>query len=760
VAFHLDPLWADPAIDFVGIDYYPPLADWRGEADFGDLADNIAGGEGYDWYYASDADRLAGARTPITDGAYGEPWVFRPKDLHGWWSSAHHDRPGGVRSTTPTAWVPRSKPIRLVEFGCGAVDKGANAPNLFVDPKSSESRLPPFSNGARDDLCQRRTLEAVLAHFADPALNPVSELYGGPMVETMSAWCWDARPFPDFPGRTSVWSDGPNWALGHWLNGRVGSAEARGLLEALGARAGVMLDPGDVAGVVAGYLIEGPMRLREALEPLAALLAFDAAERSGRPTLVARDGGPVLALNVDDFALPDDGPERIEARTLETPPDTLRLRFIDETADYQTGALTVRRDPAGGGDVAQADLPVVMAAPQAEQAGRRLLARAEAVREEAVVHLSPLAALRLEAGDRVTLPGDERLWRVERLDLDEHPRAVLGRCEASVAATGLPDWTPSPPVEPAAAPVMHVLDLPPLPGAEDDQRPLLAVAGEPWREMDVHAGVAADALTVRARAAQPATVGVTLSHLPAGPLHRLDRAGRLLVRMEGAPPESRSLAAVLAGANALAVQGVGGDWEIVQFLDAEPVSADVWRLSGLLRGQAGSDPAMAALNPAAAAVVRLDETLVRAEMALSERGLPLVWRAAPAGGPAGGEAMTQVEAAWRAIAARPWSPAHLRRRPGDDGDILLSWVRRARLGGDGWDGEPPLSEEAERYRLEILDGETVVRVVETAAPAFAWTAVQQAEDFPSGVPDPVTIRVAQYSAIFGWGAATIRGLWR
>ena len=27
--FHLDPLWADPAIDYVGIDWYPPLGDWR-----------------------------------------------------------------------------------------------------------------------------------------------------------------------------------------------------------------------------------------------------------------------------------------------------------------------------------------------------------------------------------------------------------------------------------------------------------------------------------------------------------------------------------------------------------------------------------------------------------------------------------------------------------------------------------------------------------------------------------------------------------
>ncbi len=29
VRFPLDPLWASPNIDFIGIDWYPPLADWR-----------------------------------------------------------------------------------------------------------------------------------------------------------------------------------------------------------------------------------------------------------------------------------------------------------------------------------------------------------------------------------------------------------------------------------------------------------------------------------------------------------------------------------------------------------------------------------------------------------------------------------------------------------------------------------------------------------------------------------------------------------
>ncbi|MGE3918950.1 MAG: glycoside hydrolase TIM-barrel-like domain-containing protein, partial [Hyphomicrobiaceae bacterium] len=74
VLFHLDPLWSSPAIDAVAIDCYWPLADWRDGAhldreagarsvyDLGYLAGNIFGGEGYDWFYATGADRAAQIR--------------------------------------------------------------------------------------------------------------------------------------------------------------------------------------------------------------------------------------------------------------------------------------------------------------------------------------------------------------------------------------------------------------------------------------------------------------------------------------------------------------------------------------------------------------------------------------------------------------------------------------------------------------------------------------------------------------------------
>ena len=66
VYFHLDPLVVFANIDFIGIDNYFPLSDWRdGMAhldhvagarsiyDANYLSSRIAGGEDFDWYYAS-----------------------------------------------------------------------------------------------------------------------------------------------------------------------------------------------------------------------------------------------------------------------------------------------------------------------------------------------------------------------------------------------------------------------------------------------------------------------------------------------------------------------------------------------------------------------------------------------------------------------------------------------------------------------------------------------------------------------------------
>ncbi|MDB5420387.1 MAG: hypothetical protein JWR59_334, partial [Brevundimonas sp.] len=655
----------------------------------------------------------------------------------------------GVRAAAATAWVPQMKPIRLTEFGCPAVDRGANAPNLFQDPKSTESHLPPYSNGVRDDRMQRRMIEAVLRHFQAVENNPVSAVYGGPMLDGADAWCWDARPYPAFPARADVWADAGAWQAGHWLNGRL-SGEAADMLAAILRRGGLADEDftvGTTDRALEGFVIDRPMRTRDALAPLLTALGMVGVERDGRVALIGAEPS-AATLDPDGFALPDDGVEVKRTRTTAKRHGAARVRFIDEGANYQTGSVTVRGD--NDGDTADLDLTAVCSAALATAVAKDALG--EGVSNALVVRLGPVDALRFEPGDVVRL--EEEAWRIDRLELAEDAQATLSRVVDGAVGEVRPVWKAGEAGRPVGAPFMAVVELPPLPGHEGDERPLLAVSAEPWRAMSVWAGGDMEALSLRATALAPASIGVLAEELAPGIVGRWDEVNAILVDVEGMAPSSLSRGAVLAGANAVAIQTAAG-WEVVQFRRAALVGAGRWRLTGLLRAQQGTQVAMAAGGQVGGVVVFLDENLVRAEVAASEYGQPMVWSAGPRGGPAGGAGVTRRDLALTGVHRRPFSPAHLKVSV-EAGGRRIQWIARARTGGDVWEGEPSASDPM-RFRIRVRDGEVVRRQFDVEGTEAIYADADRATDFPGGIGLQVWIEVAQSDGRMGWGTyATMR----
>ena len=225
-------------IDAVGIDNYMPLADWRdgdrpcrcGGCGSGRMtsticAANIAGGEGFDWYYASDADRLAqDAHADHRRRAMASRGCVGSRTSRAGGAMRITTGRAGCASATPTAWVPESKPIWFTELGCGAVDKGANQPNVFGDPKSAESGRPYFSSGAPDALMQRQFLRAHLGYWASrPTIRRAWS-----MLERIYLLDLGCAALSGVSGRCATSGrDGANHATGHWLTGRLGGAGER-----------------------------------------------------------------------------------------------------------------------------------------------------------------------------------------------------------------------------------------------------------------------------------------------------------------------------------------------------------------------------------------------------------------------------------------------------------------------------------------------------------------------------------------------------
>lgn len=770
VRFPLDPLWASDDIDAIGIDYYPPLSDWRDTPDHADraiaeaihernyLAGNLNGGEGFDFHYADDAARAAQARTPITDGL-GKPWMFRQKDIWSFWSQPHHERVGGVELPSPTAWVPQSKPIWLTETGCPAVDKGANQPSVFPDPRSASGGYPHFSNGHRDDLIQRRYLEAVLAAFgADSALNPESSLYDGHMVDPsgIHVWTWDARPYPAFPQALDVWSDGGNWETGHWLTGRLGGASMDGLMATILADAGAPdCDVSALAEGPAGYIIDRPMSARAAIEPLAQTFAFDASEEGGQLLFRPRGGAPVIELSDEDCVLPDRGAPLRLTRAQETElPREISLGFVDGRNDYRRGAASSRRLIGSSVRIVQSDIAMVSGGKAAERRADIWLQDLWAGRENADFALPP-SRIALTPGDVIALTADGRRRLLEIRDIvDTQSRAMKARAiDPEIFNLPLePDVVNAPPVPAPIGPVeVLLLHLPAMDGEEAVVLTRAAVFADPWPgPVAIWRSRDGASYERAATAFAPAVVGETLDPLPKGPAFRFDHVNVLRVQLYGGELASVSDLALFGGANLAALQRPDGACEVIQFGHVELVGDGIYELSRLLRGQGGTEWAIADPLPAGAGFALLDEHVVPVARGLDVLGRPVSLRIIAADNDHGDAAAVAVETEPRGAALRPYAPVHLRAVRSGAG-IVLSFIRRTRHDGDSWEAEEvPLGETAERYEVDILDGVMVKRVLQTSVTQVLYPAADEIADF--GAPlTAITVRVVQMSAVVGRG---------
>lgn len=771
--FHLDPLWADSAIDFIGIDNYLPLADWR-EGDCLDARDyaspydtaylkaGIRGGEGYDWYYANDADRNAQNRTPISDGL-GKPWLWRAKDIWAWWSNPHYDRPNGAESATPTAWVPQSKPIRFTELGCPAVDKGANQPNVFYDPKSSESFFPYFSTGERDDLTQRRFLEAHLTYWRDGANNPISPVYGGSMLEAdaTTIWCWDARPYPYFPALSAVWSDGGNYATGHWLNGRLGDAPLSDLVGRLCGEAGLnAYDVSALTGMVTGYVVDDTMSARDALSPLMSGYFFDAVESEGVIRFVPRGSATPISLSEEDLVVTGEDfgftLTRADASDL---PAASHLTYLD-AASYDSAVAQSRRlTPSAR--IATSSLPLLFSAAEASAINDRLLMDAVIMAESAGFALPP-SRLALDPADEVILTAGGRARRLRLCAIEEAgPRkieAVATDPSIYAAYTGRDrSVSPSSTIRQSGRPLVVFLDLPLFAGSQNAASPFAAAFADPWPGSVLIYKESALAATL----AKAATLGETLYDFWSGPLNRFDTVNSLTVKLYNGTLLSVADSALFAGANLLAIENESGAWELVQFAKAELVAENTYTLTRLLRGLYGSEDAMATPVTAGARVMLLNEALVQIPLASSECRLTHTYTYGPQGKPLSDPAFQSVAQSFTAAGLMPPAPCHLRHRWNANGDLTLSWKRRDRdpsarslLLAQTPQSDPIL------FDLDILSGASVIRSFAAIAEnSQLYTAAEQASDFPAGLPNPLLVRVSQRSATLLHGRTKTESLY-
>lgn len=767
VFFHLDPLWASSAIDAVGIDNYMPLSDWN-DADFtaanpdrftiaddvSALQSQISAGEGYDWYYQSLEDRKNRTRSSITDGLANKPWVFRYKDIQGWWENAHYNRINGAELSTPTAWVPKAKPIWFTELGAAAVERAGNQPNVFPDPKSSENALPYFSSGMRSDAMQRRFLNAHLDYWQG------SKAPSG-MVDAdhIFVWTWDSRPFPAFPYDTDLFADGSNWRTGHWLNGRLGCGTVAEVIAAILDDCGFAdYDVSAVTGDLSGYVQGDVSSARDLIEPLTEAFLIDVIEDGTVLRFRSRNAASLVATPASVLIDNEDDPLWSETRGDSTDyAGQAVLTVYDPGNDYQEVSLRSRHVVGSSAKLLSTNLPGVMDEALGLALVETRLRDHRISRRSVKFGLSP-TQLALQPGDVMELPGGPsgrflitKIEESDGLSLELREMVPPVSAKVTVATTAK---VQSSRASDAFAPLVRLMDLPRYTDGDVGTFARAAVYAKPWRKIVLSSSAETENYATRTVLEAPATLGTLTSALQTGISGRFDTSQTLNITLSNGSFSSASKLAVLNGDNRLALKADNGLWEVIGFTTAQEVASGQWQLSGLLRGLYGTEDAMQAGASVGAEAVLLTSAVAALDLTSTEIGLTLNWIAEAAGTSFAASGPLSFAGGLRA--ETPLSPVHLRASRAASGDIAFTWVRRARTDADNWTpADIPLDEESESYQLDILNaaGTATVRSLTLSEAAYTYSEALQITDFGAR-PASLSVRVRQMGRYAAGIAAT------
>lgn len=507
-------------------------------------------------------------------------------------------------------------------------------------------------------------------------------------------------------------------------------------------------DVSELDDMVSGLVLAGEYTGADAINTLRSLYLFDAADQDKIIVYPKRGKAVVATITEDDIVEAEESSKREQAIEY---PKKLHLSYQNAVGGYAVAKATSARsspDVRVVGEVSTS-VPVVLSPDQAAQAAQIMhkIAWAEA---EGETKLSvPLSWIKYIASDcfGVALRGRVTRERMDELNTaDGVIEYTLHRDRQSAytsTVTGIPIPEPTPPPSTIVGEtVLAVLDISPRGDNEDDLNLLYAVSGglPAWNGATVQRSLDGGAnYTSVANINRGPVLGTLVNNLSVGSEYYTDRTNVLRVQLyrDTQTIESISDAQFLSEGGAFAVQRPDGSWEVMQYRDSAEVSAGIFDLSYLHRGQLNSGPS--AHLAGALFVMLADAVKVPAQSAWI--GSDMTHRAVSYG-ESPETASEQIET-YVGRSQIEWPVAYLALARDSSDNIIGTWSPRHRFGTED---SPVESVNFRGYRVTLDDGVLPTVTFDTTTRSFTYDA--------SALGSPLTVSVSALNRITGAGPST------
>lgn len=521
-----------------------------------------------------------------------------------------------------------------------------------------------------------------------------------------------------------------------------------------------------------GYVISRRDSARSMIEPLMMSFFFDAVESDNKIKFVTRGGAQAVVIPEDDLAAhsgaPEESPDQlsiVRKQEMELPVE-VNVKYFNPAIDYQIAQQRSRRLITSAKQSINMDLAIVLTDDEAQQIADAAMFTAWANRQSHEFTTSR-KYFKYEPTDLVGVVKNDVTHNLRIVSKEEHADGVIAWKAVTeevscYTQTGVGIGVD---VEPAEVKMIGptnavFMDIPLLRDDDDDAGFYVAQYGvaDGWHGAHLFQsrddGDTYSAMTNGLTLVQ-STVGRAIGVL--GELadnHRnehLDTKNYVDIVMMHGEISSITYAQLMDYGNA-AMLGA----ELIQFMTAELIDTNTYRISGLLRGRLGTETDIAG-HALGDKFVLLDGNIRSINTPISQVNTESLYKPASVG-----RTLQQTVAVAFTNSARkkrPLSIVHLAATQDISGNWNIVFDRRTRYRAAWADGvDAPLGETEELFEIEFLSGdEAVVNTYQTDTTSYQYTVAQQTADFGSAV-NGIVMDVYPVSPQYGRGEPTRYGI--